>query len=670
MKIKTKIILFTCILCIVSICSATLINYKFLAGELLNEIEENARNSAKITAKELDKWLSMQKNSLKEIADALLYNDNFEFDYVYGYLSGQGEINEGNEYYVGLPDDSLISGGGWIPPDDYKPTERDWYTNAKGSDDVVISSPYIDAKTGDVTITISRALEKNNKLVGVLASDIHLSYILGVTSNIDLGDLGKDSYGFLIDGEGNIITHKNEAFNPDPEKGYVNINEILDGKLKNIVETEKATKNRINRINDYDGKERVFFVEDMGETNWKVGIAISSAEMLKTFEKSVNRLIMISIIIIIIAIILSTMMGNSISKPIIESVEVASRIEKLDLTEDIDEKDLKRKDEIGQISLSFQSIINTLRDFAKKIKESSEQVASSSEELTAVSEEAAAASGSVAESASEIAADSEEQQKDILNVVSAVEEISAQIQEISSNAEEISNLSQEVSSISDEGRHNIENVISQMNNIVKSTGKVQTSLVDVDNSSKEMDSIIQVIQNVAEQTNLLALNAAIEAARAGETGRGFAVVAEEIRKLAGEVQNSTEDIYEIIKKNQSIIDEANENMNMSKEEVDKGLATIDETKETFIAIIDSIDEISKQIQNISKAINQVAEGTEDVVGSVTSIENKSRGIAENIQNVSAATEEQAASMEEIASASGSLAMLAEELQILVAEIKM
>ncbi len=105
---------------------------------------------------------------------------------------------------------------------------------------------------GDIVITISKAIKKNGQLIGVLGSDIFVDYLVGLVSSIDLG---KDSYGFLVDGEGNIITHKNESFNPDPEKGYANINEILDGKLKDIVGAKKATE---NKIKDYDGKERVF----------------------------------------------------------------------------------------------------------------------------------------------------------------------------------------------------------------------------------------------------------------------------------------------------------------------------------------------------------------------------------------------------------------------------
>ncbi|TCS84907.1 methyl-accepting chemotaxis protein, partial [Keratinibaculum paraultunense] len=249
MKIKTRIILFTCILCVASILLSTITNYKFLGGELLNETENNAKNSAKITTKELDKWLSIQKNSLKEMADAIGYNNNYEFDYIYQYLKSQEEVNEGNNYFIGLSDNFFVSGSGWIPPDDYKPIEKDWYIDAKNTDDVVVFSPYIDSRTGDIVITISKAIKRNGELIGVLGSDIFVDHLVELVSSMDLG---KDSYGFLIDGEGNIITHKNKAFNPDIEKGFTNINEILGGKLKDISKTEKTAKKGLNEIKDYD----------------------------------------------------------------------------------------------------------------------------------------------------------------------------------------------------------------------------------------------------------------------------------------------------------------------------------------------------------------------------------------------------------------------------------
>ena len=100
MKIKSKIVLFTCIICIVSVFLVFLINYKSTAGKLLSEMEDNSRNSAKIIGKEIDQWLSIQKNSLKEIASSLEYNDDFEFEYVHNYLKKQTELNEGNIYYL------------------------------------------------------------------------------------------------------------------------------------------------------------------------------------------------------------------------------------------------------------------------------------------------------------------------------------------------------------------------------------------------------------------------------------------------------------------------------------------------------------------------------------------------------------------------------------------
>ena len=77
------------------------------------------------------------------------------------------------------------------------------------------------------------------------------------------------------------------------------------------------------------------------------------------------------------------------------------------------------------------------------------------------------------------------------------------------------------------------------------TGSAMTArdrISSLDESAKQIEAVITLIQDIAEQTNLLALNATIEAARAGDAGKGFAVVAAEVKNLANQTAQATQDI--------------------------------------------------------------------------------------------------------------------------------
>lgn len=393
--------------------------------------------------------------------------------------------------------------------------------------------------------------------------------------------------------------------------------------------------------------------------NQQAKIINNQVKKLK-FERTLMSLLTLAVFILVIYSFFGFYF--SIQNNILNLKNVAITVASGDLTK---KASLQTKDELNDIEKALNKMMESLRYLISEIDINAEQVAASSEELTASSEQTTRATEHVASATQEVANGAEKQMNGLNTNLKALEYISTGIERIAENSHDVAQLTAKTSKHAEDGAKSVELNVTQMNNIhasVLESDKINRSLYD---RSQEIGKILEVIKGIAEQTNLLALNASIEAARAGEQGKGFAVVAEEVRKLAEQSQQSSIQIYELIRDIQRDAKQSVDVMSKVSQNVDIGLTISKQANEKFIIILHEMNEIAPRIEEVSATAQQMAAETEQALEGVELVADISKENLTSTDEVVASTQEQLASMEEIASAATSLTNMAENLQELI-----
>ena len=256
------------------------------------------------------------------------------------------------------------------------------------------------------------------------------------------------------------------------------------------------------------------------------------------------------------------------------------------------------------------------------------------QKLAAAAEELTATSTNMAEGARKTSADSQEASQNTRLVTEKVSSVAVNTEEMSASIKEVSVASNQSSEMSSEARNK--------------AGEASKIMNELGNASQEIGQVIKVISSIAQQTNLLALNATIEAARAGEAGKGFAVVANEVKELAKQTAEATEDIISKINNVQS-------NSDLAVESIAGVNQAIDQVSEISIRTASSVEEQSATANEVSRIIEESRVAVE--------------GVATVIAGVNEAVAQSAAGAEETLAAASELSEMATFLDKLVEEAR-
>ena len=283
--------------------------------------------------------------------------------------------------------------------------------------------------------------------------------------------------------------------------------------------------------------------------------------------------------------------------------------------------------EIGIVADFFNSIIESLRDVVRQVKQSAGLVNSSVDTNN--------------QSIRNLAEDAISQAQQLEEALQSVEQMTNSIQQVASSAQQAANASIAAADNAETGSVAIEQSVKSIMQLRQTVAETAKKVKRLGEASQQISKIVVLIDQIALKTNMLAVNASIEASLAGEEGRGFAVVAEEVGALAAQSAKATKEIEILVETIQKETSEVVQAMEASTVQVVEGTNRVEEARKSLNQIVQVSRQVNKLFQDISIATTSQVKTSQSVKLVMENLSTQSQKSSETSRDVAIALQETA-----------------------------
>ncbi len=383
-------------------------------------------------------------------------------------------------------------------------------------------------------------------------------------------------------------------------------------KLLALVNTYQATVSAIQSIDKKIQDDMILFDKEIDKLAPLLETVYTAANTKagKSSQALFRNLAIIALVEILLCVGIAFFLIQVITKPFDELMALINALGKGDLTK---QSTITTKDEIGKMAAATDGSMKALKSVIEQIATHSLVLTSSSEELSAVASQVASSTEEMSSQSTTIATSTEEASTNMNSIASSTEDMTTAISMVATAIEE---MSATVNEISKNCQKELQ-IAGQANTQANATNEMMKKL---ERSANEIGKVLGVIKDIADKTNLLALNATIEAASAGEAGKGFAVVANEVKELANQTSQATDEIgkqindmyrnttssVKAIGDISDIVAEVNAISETIVSAIEEQSATINEISNNVSGVNNSSMDVSRNVQESAKGLNEIS----------------------------------------------------------------